>query len=606
MNYLSNRVNIFINILIFACLLFISKTTLSQTPAPVIINEINYRSINAGENIDFIELYNTTSTNLNLSGWTLTDGIGYAFPNGTTIGAGSYLVIAAKPNDCINAFGINSVLGPYSGNLAGSGDEVKLRDASYNTVDKVDYDSWKEWPSVRFINGGIAPVSIQKIHPTLPGNHAGSWDGAVPTPTTANTGVLISNPNTRPVVESVSKKPNTPTSNQEVKIKVKVDNYAEITIGYKVDLLYQVVDPGNYIAKNEAVYFNNWSTIEMFDNGLGKDSLANDGVFTTAIPASVQQHRRLVRYKINVSTNNGDTKTYPDQKHNESNYAYFVYNGQSFFNGYSINQLSYRGKVYDHIGFRARGKDSRHFRLKKNMKFDLNNENPIEVYNDYDKAYKVKRGKLSLSGTWVADGNSHGLTESLIYKVAELTGSVNKSVDYCQFRIIDGSTEDGNSGDFRGIYLITEDFNADLIEEQGLPDGNIYGYKPFSLSHQGENGPFGANNSTYTNWNNAMGNSQDGCMNCPVTTQSQSFYENNLDLDLYYNDWVMNEICGNSETNYPGQHSYVEYYNPITQKWLIRGADYDNMFGMPEDEKVVYYKTQSKDYRKVRVPLKDQ
>jgi len=36
--------------------------------------------------------------------------------------------------------------------------------------------------------------------------------------------------------------------------------------------------------------------------------------------------------------------------------------------------LVYNGKVYDHIGFRARGKGSRHVRLKKNLKFDLNPE----------------------------------------------------------------------------------------------------------------------------------------------------------------------------------------------------------------------------------------
>jgi len=595
---------------IFALLIFGVQLSFSNIPS-ITINEINYRSINDGENIDFVELYNSSANTISLNGWTLTDGIGFEFPAGSSISAGGYVVIAANPSDCQAFFGISSVYGPYLGSLSGDGDNVKLRDENYNEIDKVNYLPWQEWPSVRHLNGGLSPASIQKLHANLPGKYAGSWSSASPTPKATNNSVQVANANNVPVIGNISKKPNAPVSNQQVAIKVEVANANLFGNNLTVKLQYQTVDAGSYISKTEAAYASNWSTIFMYDNGSGLDSLSNDGIYTSSIPSNIQIHRRLVRYRIQVSTSNGYQKTYPDQQHRESNYAYFVYNGQSSFNGIPLNQLSYlqvvyRGKVYDHIGFRARGKDSRHFRLKKNMKFDLNNEHPIEVYNDYDKTYDVKRGKLSLSGTWVVDGNSHGLSESLIYKIAELTGSVNKLTDYCQFRIIDGSQESGNSGDLRGIYLITEDFNADLLEEHNLPDGNLYSYKPFALAHQGEDGPYGANNSIYSSWNNALGNSQDGCQTCTVTTQSQNFYENNLSLDLYYNDCAMNEICGNSETNYPGQHSYVEYYNPVTQKWMVRNADYDNMFGMPENEKVIYYKSQSRDNRKVRGPLKNQ
>lgn len=625
---------------IFAMLIFGVQLSFSNISS-ITINEINYRSINDGENIDFVELHNSGTTAINLSGWTLTDGIAFEFPAATSISAGGYIIIAANPADCQAVFGISGVLGPYLGSLSGDGDDVALRDANYNLIDEVKYSPWQEWPSVRHLNSGLSPASIQKLNPGLPGKYAGSWASASPSPKANNNSVLVGNANTIPVIQSVSKKPDAPISNQSVTIKVKVDNANLFGSSLSVKLQYQKVDAGNYISKTDAAYSSNWTNITMYDNGSGVDSLSNDGIYTLAIPSNVQIHRRLIRYRIQVSTSNGYQKIYPNQNHRESNYAYFVYDGQSSFNGIPLNQLSYlqevhllakdndvesyidgtsyslndypgegtlvyRGEVYDHIGFRARGKDSRHLRLKKNIKFDLNSEHPIKVYNDYNKAYDVKRGKLSLSGTWVADGNSHGLTESLIYKIAELTGSVNKLVDYCQFRIIDGSQENTNSGDFRGVYLISEDFNADLLEEHGLPDGNLYSYKPFALSHQGENSPIGANNSIYTNWNNALDDSQDGCSNCPVPTQSQSFYRDNLALDLYYNDSAMNEICGNSETNYPGQHSYVEYYNPVTQKWMIRNADYDNMFGMPEDEKVIYPQSKSRDNRKVRGPLKDQ
>jgi len=635
------KINSWKNLCLFGFTLLLCINTVFAQVSNVSINEINYRSVNTGENIDFVELHNSGSATVNLSGWYLTEGISYRFPSGSSISGGGYLVVASDPADCQTEFGISGVLGPFGGSLSGEEDEVVLRDAAFNTIDKVDYESWGEWPAVRFINGGLSAASIQKIHPDLPGKHAGSWLAASPSPKANNSSVVTSNPNTIPVVQNVSKKPNAPTSNQTVKIEAQIANYNQLSSALNVMLQYQIVDAGSYIAKSQSAYNSNWQSINMSDDGSGIDSLANNGVYTAAIPSSVQVNRRLVRYRITVSTAAGYSKIYPDQNHRESNYAYFVYDGQSSFNGYQFNQLSplqevhlisesgtvntyfdgssyalndypgegtlvYKGKVYDHIGFRARGKDSRHFRLKKNLKIALNKEHPIQVYNDYNKAYKVKRNKLSLSGTWVNDGNSHGLTESLIYKTSELTGALNKLTDYCQLRIIDGSSESGNNGDFRGIYLVTEDFNSDMLKEHDLPDGNIYSYKPWALSNEGEDGPYGANNSVYNSWNTAMGNSQDGCSTCAVPVQSKSNYENNLDLDLYYNDWVMNEICGNSETNYAGQHSYLEYYNPITQKWLVRNGDYDNMFGMPENEKVMYNKSESLDYRLTRGPLNTQ
>jgi len=624
----------------------------------IVINEINYRSVEIDEKTDFIELYNADNSTVDLSGWALVNGIHFKFPTGTTLNAGAYLIVAENPSDVQSQFNVSGVLGPYTGNLSSNGDNISLKDTYFNTIDKVDYESWKEWPSVRYddyttngtdgdgnaitISNKVAK-SIQKINPDLPGRHGGSWQGYTPSPKAKNNGVYQSNPNNIPVINRVSKSPNTPVSGQDVRVLAEVENLENLPGTVSVKLEYQTMTAGNYIRKSSSAYSSlaNWAVINMLDNGAGVDSVANNGVYSAIIPANVQQHRKLVRYRIRIETSTGFNELFPRQEHKESNYAYYVYNGQNSFNGYSFNQLSelqsiqliatsnhvneyitstsynandypgegtlvYNGKVYDHIGFRARGKGSRHFRLKKNLKFDLNAEHKIKVLDDSGKAYNKDRGKLSLSGTWVNDANSHGLTESLIYKIAELSGAFNKMADYCQFRIVDNSSENGNSGDFWGIYLIMEDWGGDMLAEHNMPDGNIYSYKGWLQSHEGSDGPYGANNSIYSSWNSNLGNSQDGCSSCAVPTQSQSFYQNNIHLDYYFADWVMNEITGNGETNYPGQHSFREYYDPEAQRWIPQCGDYDESFGMPHGSNVVLNRNESLSSREARQPLEPQ
>ena len=64
--------------------------------SPVIISEIMYHPVPFDTGAEYIELYNTTSSDISLDGWRFTKGIDYAFPAGTVIPAGGYLVVAAN------------------------------------------------------------------------------------------------------------------------------------------------------------------------------------------------------------------------------------------------------------------------------------------------------------------------------------------------------------------------------------------------------------------------------------------------------------------------------------------------------------------------------
>ena len=74
-------------------------TALTAFSAPV-LNEIMFRpgtSFPENTQLEFVELFNSTDSVMDLSGWGFTKGITYTFPQGTSIGAQGYLVISANP-----------------------------------------------------------------------------------------------------------------------------------------------------------------------------------------------------------------------------------------------------------------------------------------------------------------------------------------------------------------------------------------------------------------------------------------------------------------------------------------------------------------------------
>ncbi len=112
-----------------------------KTPA-ISITEIMYN--NRGNDIEWIELFNTTNAAINLSGWYLTDDNNYpaqaegnaTLPEGTVLGAGEYLVINLWANANFSQWQmpskinvVTAVLGA-EGSLSNSGDNLALYNAA--------------------------------------------------------------------------------------------------------------------------------------------------------------------------------------------------------------------------------------------------------------------------------------------------------------------------------------------------------------------------------------------------------------------------------------------------------------------------------------------
>jgi hypothetical protein len=137
----------------------------------VVFNEIMYHPATNEPGLEWVELHNQNAVDVDLSGWRLTGGIDYTFPDRTVIRGGGYLVVAVSPGTLTAASGVTNVLGPFSGRLSNNGEELRLRDLNNRLMDSVSFGVDGEWPAGA--DGG--GVSLVKRHANLASAPSENW-----------------------------------------------------------------------------------------------------------------------------------------------------------------------------------------------------------------------------------------------------------------------------------------------------------------------------------------------------------------------------------------------------------------------------------------------
>jgi hypothetical protein len=145
-----------------------SQANVSPT-GQVVINEIMYAP--AANNAQFVELYNaSTNRAFDLSGWQL-PALSYAFPNGSLIGPGNFLVLAANAAAFAAAYGAtNPVFDTFSDTLPANG-TLALVTSNNVTVAEVRYANQLPWPT----NANGTGASLQLIDPHQDNWRVGNW-----------------------------------------------------------------------------------------------------------------------------------------------------------------------------------------------------------------------------------------------------------------------------------------------------------------------------------------------------------------------------------------------------------------------------------------------
>src|SRR6266511_889019 len=92
-----------------------NKTTTADSV--ITFNEIMYHPAKDDFGMEWLELYNQMSVNMDISNWRIAGGVEFQFPSNTVFAANSYLVVAANPERLGGSTGRTNIFGPFTGRL---------------------------------------------------------------------------------------------------------------------------------------------------------------------------------------------------------------------------------------------------------------------------------------------------------------------------------------------------------------------------------------------------------------------------------------------------------------------------------------------------------
>ncbi|HWN94088.1 MAG TPA: lamin tail domain-containing protein [Methylomirabilota bacterium] len=121
-----------------------------QDLSKLMISEIMYHppdvGLTDGDDFEFLELKNTGTNTLNLSGLRFTVGIGFTFPNGATLAPGQFFVMARDPARFASKYPGVTLNGIYSGRLDNAGELVTLSHPLGSEILSITYGERASWP----------------------------------------------------------------------------------------------------------------------------------------------------------------------------------------------------------------------------------------------------------------------------------------------------------------------------------------------------------------------------------------------------------------------------------------------------------------------------
>lgn len=155
----------------------------------VVISEIAWGGTSTDSADEWIELYNPTSSAINLAGWTLTSNDGSPSINlSGTIPALGYFLLEVDDDFTVPSLPADLI---YSGGLSNSGEILTLRDNLSNVIDTANNDGTAAWP---FGSGSPTFLTMQRtLSPNvLVDTVVGAWSAGASGGTPRNSAIDLS------------------------------------------------------------------------------------------------------------------------------------------------------------------------------------------------------------------------------------------------------------------------------------------------------------------------------------------------------------------------------------------------------------------------------
>jgi len=142
-------------------------------PLAVVINEIAWMGTKANTADEWIELYNNTTSTIDLTGWAFkaTDGtpsITFSTSTGTNIiPAFGFYLLERTDDQAVSDISADLI---YTGALGNAGEKLELRDGNDRLIDAIDC-------SEKWFAGSSSPdyISMERINPRLSGSDPQNW-----------------------------------------------------------------------------------------------------------------------------------------------------------------------------------------------------------------------------------------------------------------------------------------------------------------------------------------------------------------------------------------------------------------------------------------------
>ncbi len=394
-------------------------------------NDANFTN-NTGDFYDWIEIHNPAVSNVDLTGWFLTDKTNdlqkWEFP-ATNIPPDSYMLVLASGND-------KEIPGEElhtNFKLSSSGEFLALIKPDGTTISHSYSPAFP--PQIADISYGIYGTASNEMYFTSP------TPGYANTPGASDLGPIIKFPGHFPKKPEITD--NIIVTAQITKTFLNISN---------VELHYKVM-------------FGGTNSLPMF--------LLSSNIYTSTIPTNIANSGEMVRYFItaedisnNVSrfplfaTTNSDeylgTVIYdPTILTNVNIYHWFVEdtNAADTRTGTRCS-LYFNNRFYDNIFCRLRGNTSAHYKLKKvSHKIEFNSENYFKFSENESKVDEINIIAMYNDGSYMRD--------YLSWEVFRDSGSTYCCNYYINLR---------QNGKFHSLAFFLEQIDGDYLRRNNLPD----------------------------------------------------------------------------------------------------------------------------------------
>lgn len=270
----------------------------------------------------WIELHNRGAQPVSLAGWSLTRGVEYDFPRGSSLAAGGYLVVAASRATFETEHPtVTPAPGEWRKSLGGREDTIRLRDNLGNIVDSLHYGNGRpyndespedgrddgtvtssDWPTDVSGSGR----SIELANADLENEYGLAWRLG-PVGGTPGQGNSAHENDPLPIVARVRHTPPVPTSAEDILVTCRAHGAGAVE---SVELRWRLDGDAGF------------TPVAMKDDGSDADAVAGDSIYSGFMPRHAS--RSVLAYQIAVTSATGKAAVYPLRPRTGSRTPYYL------------------------------------------------------------------------------------------------------------------------------------------------------------------------------------------------------------------------------------------------------------------------------------------